>query len=674
MKKTINFYSTDDTQITPLEGGLSVESVVKGGTYNGLTLDPANVKLVSLMAISDAIQGRLTGEARHTPLSERTIGNEAVIWTHGSWDDEDGLSLNGRFLDTDAGRNALRSAEAGIKFGVSIVATAEQVKNGKIDLLQILFVDLVMFPAVDNKVVAYQEEEEMPKEIEIELPEVAQSDEIVAEDTVENEKMATIAMMNEMREMVKAEFAAELAATKAQEQTKQAVVLKSKLPAVAPKKDRPFSLVELGQGFTDAARKIYPERGKKFVKLMDHYRKVNKQRLALEHGQAEMMVKMGIDWDTLPGQCEATGRMYELVCENSYALSIFPSFVMDQVCQVIENYVVVDDPDFPTQDTPAAEALVINALNVSVPTLYGPIVPMSSTLVNTANPLVVLEEGVDFLAVDKEIYLLTTTKTTALNVAVNSAFTLNYTVSLYETEACQPQGRKKVEIVNTTITARPIKAAIRYCDMILFQIQRKYGDDFADRLLRRVIGQMQEWLDKRIFQQIWVAAMKNGSIASTWSKSTETIEQLIEKIGDALVELIDTECAVASELIIITNPTTANTLGRSNDCCRIDATNDGEFLGQVGTVTQHAIPLISIETTNLVYGNKVLVTTRDYYTHGVFQPLAVSVKDGGVSTPFTAPSGAVYNGLTMETETVAFMQVADLINRPTQARIINIVA
>jgi len=672
MKKTINFYSTDDTQITPLEGGLSVESVVKGGTYNGLTLDPANVKLVSLMAISDAIQGRLTGEARHTPLSERTIGNEAVIWTSGSWDDEDGLSLSGRFLDTDAGRNALKSAEAGVRFGVSIVATAEQVKNGKIDLLQILFVDLVMFPAVDNKVVAYQDEEEMLLEEPI-LQEVAQSDEIVAEDTVETEKMATIAMMNEMREMVKAEFAAELAATKAQEQTKQTVVLKSKLPAVAPKNDKPFSLVELGQGFTDAARKIYPERGKKFVKLMDHYRKVNKQRLALEHGQAEMMVKMGIDWDTLPGQCEATGRMYELVCENSYALSIFPSFVMDQVCQVIENYEVVDDPDFPTQDTPAAEALVINALGVWVPTLYGPIVPMSSTLVNTANPLVVLEEGVDFVAVDKQVFLLTTTKTTALNVAVNSAFTLNYTVSLYETEACQPQGRKKVEIVNTTVTARPIKAAIRYCDMILFQIQRKYGDDFADRLLRRVVEQMKEWLDKRIFQQIWVAAMTNGSTASTWSISTGTIEQLIEDIGYAAVALIDTECAVASDLIIITNPTIAHTLGRSVDCCRIDATTTGAYLGQTGTITQHNIPLISIETTNLVYGSKVLVTTRDYYTHGVFQPLAVSVKDGGVSTPFTAPSGAVFNGLTMETETIAYMQVADLINRPTQARIINII-
>jgi len=235
------------------------------------------------------------------------------------------------------------------------------------------------------------------------------------------------------------------------------------------------------------------------------------------------------------------------------------------------------------------------------------------------------------------------------------------------------------ELVNSSFVSicnslRPIKAAIRYCDMILIQIQRKYGDDFADRLLRRVIEQMREWLDKRIFQQIWVAAMKNGSIASTWSKSTETIEQLIEKIGDAAVELIDTECVVASELIIITNPTTANTLGRSNECCRIDATNNGEFLGQVGTITQHNIPLISIETTNLVYGNKVLVTTRDFYEHGVFQPLAISIKDGGVSTPFTAPSGTVYNGLTMETETVAYMQVADLINRPTQARIINIVA
>ena len=674
--KTVSFRATTTTAETEREGKVIVSGVLRAGTFNNFAVTHENARNTSL-AFLDAIatNGGATGQGSHpTFFSERAIGQSAIVWRGGDWDDVRGLSLRGEWLQTDAGRNARAEAEAGVPFGVSIYATTNEEGT---ELDEILFVDAVYIPAVPNRVVSYAQQDDTmnDKELVEEVDEIAPISAMGGEqqesdlDEADSPTNAVMFSAEEVKQMVADAVRAELATH--QPHARKSIPAKSSVP------DAPKAPIAFGSALVEAGRTITPARRApkdKTAALTAHYRQWNKATLTQEEAAMRNAMQFNLDWSGLPAPCTATAALYELVCESSYINSIFPSGTMARVCELIDDMVLVDDADFPTTDTPPTESIAINALGVWVSVSYPNLIPNSVTLVNTSFPAVALVEGVDYITGDGGIYLLTNATTIALDVVNNYNFAVTYSVSLLGNGVCQPTGRKSVKISQIQVDAKPLQIAIKYCDMELFQIQAKYGSDFAQRVLRRVVEQLREFIDKKFFQQIWVSALTNGSAAQSWSQSTETEEQLIQKISTAAATLIDSECVMPSDVIVITDILTADILGRANSCCRIDATNNGANLGQVGTLTQHSYPLYSIESTNLVYTGKVLVTTRYYFRSLTFQPLTIKEMVGGVEKPFTAPSGVTYTGRAMETEWIAFTQIASLVLRPTQARVINVVA
>lgn len=677
------FFSTATLPTTDrdTQGRIIVANALNGGVFNGRKISTDNARSASLDLLERVNNGGVTGEGRHTPLADRVIGNEAILWESGSWDDVGGLTLEGRWLETDNGRNARVVAESGAPFGVSILATAETSRDGETTLIEILHVDAVHRPAVPNRVIAYaaevaegitkMEETEIlggsADVVEVEQPTV---EEIVSDDQPVQFSQETIS------EMIAKAVAAELA--RPAQRTSRPVIA-SALPAAQKRGDG--DVVTMSALVAQKAEKEGVKVGKlpdRLRPIADRYRQVNAARLAMEEVGLRSLVQFGQDWSTLAAPCSVVGAIYERVCARSYGLSVFPSSPMQSYCVIVEDFEVVDDAEFPAQVPVTASPISIATAGVWFALSGTAASPSSVVLTHVANPALVWVLGQDFIVGDDGILILASSPKLVANggvvdLAVSPAFTVSYSASLLQNGACQPAGRKVIKAAIRQVEAKIWKIALRYCDAEMFQIQSRYGSDFARRVLSRVVSELSVGMDISMFTAVWNSVYTtSGSSAGVWSQSLNTIENLIGFISSAAASLIDGECASQDEIVVLTTIANADILGRANECCRIDATNNGDSMGMVGTVTHHKYPLYAIPATNFVY-NGILVIPRSYLRYFVFQPLSIK-ETAGIERDFVAPNGVTYSGTADVTTWTATMQTAQLIMRPTQGRYITVTA
>ena len=708
MEQRIKFYATPTKTANSTAGRIDVSGVLRGGVFNGLTITQQNARLASLALINKLGTGEVVGAAHHA--DDRPVGSEAVIWDQGSWDEVTGLQLGGRWLPTDTGRNARASVESGVFAGVSIVATAE-VNDGVATIIEIMYVDLVGRPAVQNKVIAYQKEDTMLLETDekegvltaqqesegaVVIAQAAAStsaedgyDEPSKDDlygrlseligglvgtALENSAQDAAARFSALEDRLKSIEASRPVATQSARPK-----IATSLPA-APKSGD--GVISFGKTLELAAEKsplqhqkiVGGHKAKNIDVLMAQYDKFYHAKLQKELLDYKQRVAFNMDWEGLY-PCTATRVLYRAACERSSVLDIWPVQTMATHCETVSVLKFIPDTDMPMQTPIAApESLAIAALVTPVALANTNAVPSSIVLTNTANPTVVLTYGVDFISDGGQVMLLTTTKTIGLNVAVNSAFTAVYDISLLVGgEICAPAGRMKATTMPIQITARPYAIGLRYCDPEALQISAKYGSDFITNALSKTIEALTDFIDGDVFAKAIFAAMGNGATQQNWSAGTDTIETLIQMIGRASVELVSSAVgACRSDIVIITDPYTAMLLGSANDCCRIDATNNGNVLGFAGTATQIGYPFYAYDGSGSGFnGQFVIVTTRYFADQFVFSPMQITSYNGA-NVEVTLPNGTKAWGMSPITEWRATQQSAVVFTNPTHARVINI--
>lgn len=696
----IRFYATPVKVPDSTAGRIDVVGVLMGGIFNGLTITHDNARSASLQLIAKLQSGEVVGAAHHT--DDRPVGSEVVIWDEGRWDDATGLQLGGRWLPTDTGRNARSAVEAGVFAGVSIVATAD-VKDGVATILEIIYVDLVGRPAVQNKVIAYQKEDTMDN---IDILELGDDLAVAPQDLADDSADTQIAQSDDLYERLQSLIGKSLqqatqqsaeTISKLEERISQfeqqiaysarpATVTASARPKMAtglppaPKKSE--GVISFGKTLELAAEQsplqrqkiVGGHKSKNVEVLMAQYDKFYHATLQKELLDYKQRISFNMDWEGLY-PCTATRVLYRAACERSSVLDIWPVQPMATHCETVSVLKFIPDTDMPMQ-TPIAspEALVISSLATPVSLANSNAVPSSIVLTNTANPTVVLTYGVDFISDGGQVMLLTTTKTVALNVSVNSAFTAVYDISLLTGGAiCAPAGRMKATTMPIQITAKPYSIGLRYCDPEALQISAKYGSDFITNALSKTVEALTDFIDGDVFAKAIFAAMSNGAAQQSWDAGTDTIETLIQMIGRASVELISSAVgACRSDIVIITDPYTAMLLGSANDCCRIDATNNGNVLGFAGTATQIGYPFYAYDGSGSGFNSQfMIVTTRYFASQFVFSPIQIT-SYSGANVEFTLPNGTKAWGMSQITEWRASQQSAVAFTNPTHARVINI--
>jgi hypothetical protein len=705
MEQRIKFYATPAQTADATAGRIDVVGVLRGGVFNGLTITQENARSASLDLIAKLQSGEVVGAAHHA--DDRPVGSEAVLWDQGSWDEMTGLQLGGRWLPTDTGRNARASVESGVFAGVSIVASAS-IDGGVAELTEIFYVDLVGRPAVPNRVIAYQQEEKMQDtDIEKEGVLTAQQENegaIIAQAAAPtsaeegyDEPSNSDDLYGRLSELIgqslqqSADTVSALEARIAQfeqqisQSTRPATAVANRpkmatgLPPV-PKNSE--GVISFGKTLELAAEKsplqhqkiVGGHKAKNIEVLMAQYDKFYHATLQKELLDYKQRVAFNMDWEGLY-PCTATRVLYRAACERSSVLDIWPVQTMTTHCETVSVLKFIPDTDMPMQTPIAApEALVIAALVTPVALANANAVPSSIVLTNNAAPAVALTYGVDFISDGGQIMLLTTTKTLGLNVAANSAFTAVYDISLLVGGAiCAPAGRMKATTTPIQITAKPYAIALRYCDPEAFQISAKYGGDFITNALGKTIEALTDFIDGDVFAKALFAAMSNGAAQQNWSAGTDTIETLIQMIGRASIELISSAVgACRSDIVIITDPYTAMLLGSANECCRIDATNNGNVLGFAGTATQIGYPFYSYDGSASGFnGQFMIVTTRYFADQFVLDPIRITSYNGA-NVEVTLPNGTKAWGMSPITEWRASQQSAVAFTNPTHARVINI--
>lgn len=698
----IRFYATPAASPDATAGRIDVAGVLTAGVFNGLTITYDNARAASLRLIAKLQSGEVVGAAHHA--DDRPVGSEVVIWDEGRWDDATGLQLGGRWLPTDTGRNARSAVEAGVFAGVSIVATAD-VKDGVATISEIMYVDLVGRPAVQNRVIAYQKEEvdtmdtiEMleqddgltvaPQELADDSADaqIAQSDDLYGRlealigQTLQQAAQQSAETISKLEERI-AQFEQQVT-----QSARPASLTASARPKIAtglppaPKKSEGvisfWKTLELATEQSPLQRQkiVGGHKARNTEILMAQYDKFYHATLQKELLDYKQRISFNMDWEGLY-PCTATRVLYRAACERSSVLDIWPVQAMATHCETVSVLKFIPDTDMPMQTPIAApEALVINALVTPVALANSNAVPSSITLTNTANPTVTLTYGVDFISDGGQVMLLTTTKTVALNVAVNSAFTASYDISLLTGgEICAPAGRMKATTMPIQITAKPYSIGLRYCDPEALQITAKYGGDFITNALSKTIEALTDFIDRDVFSKAIFAAMSNGAAQQNWIAGVDTIETLIQMIGRSAVELVSSAVgACRSDLVVITDPYTSMLLGSATECCRIEATTNGNILGFAGTATQAGLPFYAYDgSTSGFNGQFLIVTTRYFADQFVFSPMQIK-SYSGANVEVTLPNGTKAWGMSPITEWRASQQSAVAFTNPTHARVINI--